>query len=195
MINSLKKLEKNLGYKIRDNVFCLAIDTATKSGIASIYINGKNVVIKTNLIEIPKIDKDIDDKADVYEAKLRGFLNEIRLLKQLVKTGLENNQKKYIKLLILENSFLKMNVVTFGFLRALQGIIYAELNDIFDEVKIIFPITARKLVGFQSTLPKGSKGKDKKKEIIRWISKVVEEQIDDDNIADALLLAFAGLKK
>jgi len=193
MINSLKKLERNLGYKLRKDMFCLAIDTATVSGIATIYTNEK-VIIKTNLIKIPKIDKTLEDKAEVYEAKLRAFLNEIRALKALIKVGLENNKKKYRRILILENSFLKVNVVTFGFLRALQGIIYAELNDLFDEIQIIFPTTARNLVGFQSHLPKGTKSKDRKKEIMKWISNVVEEEIKDDNCADAILLAFAGLK-
>jgi CRISPR/Cas system-associated endoribonuclease Cas2 len=195
MIKTIKQLEKNLGYKVQNNVFCLAIDTATKSGIAIIYTTEKNVTIKVDLIKIPAIDKSLEEKAEIYEAKLRAFLNEIKLLKKQLEIGLENNKKKYRHILILENSFLKMNVVTFGFLRALQGIIYAELNDVFDEIKIIFPIAARKLVGFESHLPRGTKAKDKKKEIMKWISNIIEEPIADDNIADALLLAFAGIKK
>jgi hypothetical protein len=194
MIKSLTKLQKNLGFKLQDNVFCLAIDTATKSGVAIIYTNQK-LVIKTDLIRIPEINKEIEEKAEVYEAKLRAFYHEIRALKSTLQVGLDNNVKKYRRILVLENSFLKMNVVTFGFLRALQGIIYAELITLFDEVKIIFPVTARKLVGFESRLGKGTKPKDKKKEIMRWISNIVEEEITDDNIADALLLCFAGLKK
>ena len=191
MIKSPKKLEKNLGFKLRDNVFCLAIDTATKSGIAMISIFKKKLWIKTFIIHLPALPKDLEDKNEKYDAHLESFL---KLIRKEVKTQL-SNPEGVTMLLVLENSFLKMNVVTFGFLRALQGIAYAELYDRFNERKIIFPVTARKLVGFQSHLPKGSKGKDKKKEIMRWISNVVEEKIIDDNIADALLLAFAGLKE
>ena len=60
---------------------------------------------------------------------------------------------------------------------------------------IIFPTSARKLVGFKSALPKGSKSKDKKKEIMSFISNIVDEEVKDDNCADAIMLAFAGLKE
>ena len=191
MINTIKKLQKNLGYKIKDNIFCLAIDTATKSGIAMIYLNKGKLAITTYLLKIPALPKDVESKAEKYQEHLASFV-------KLVDAELISKLPFYNKeqsLLILENSFLKMNVVTFGFLRALQGILYAKLCDKFGEIKIIFPTTARNLVGFKSSLPKGTKGKDKKKEIMRWISNVVEEQICDDNVADALLLAFAGLKE
>lgn len=190
MIKSLKRLEHNLGYKLYNNMFCLAIDTATKSGVAIIYINKNKLEIETFTLQLPPLSKDIESKAEKYQEHLAAFV-------KLVDTELIHkfNTKCLPSLLVLENSFLKMNVVTFGFLRALQGILYGKLHDKFTIIKIIFPITARKLVGFKSTLPKGSKGKDKKKEIMKWISNVVEEPIKDDNIADALLLAFAGLKR
>jgi Holliday junction resolvasome RuvABC endonuclease subunit len=196
MITSLTKLQKNLGFKLdtEEYEFCLAIDTATKSGFALLSFNKNKVFIKTFALALPKLSKEIEDKAEKYEEHLAQFVELIdkELISQL---KYKKITEKSIKLLVLENSFLKMNVVTFGFLRALQGILYAKLKPEFDEVKIIFPITARKLVGFKSTLPKGSTSKNKKKEIVKWISNIVEEQIIDDNIADALLLAFAGLKK
>jgi len=193
MIKSLKKLEKNLGYKLQDNIFCLAIDTATKSGIAFISIIKGKLNIETFVMTLPTLPKDMEDKSEKYVEHLEMFN---QLISDELITRIEKSKfKEGTKLLVLENSFLKMNVVTFGFLRALQGIAYARLRPYFGRPKIIFPITARKLVGFKSTLPKGSKGKDKKKEICRWISNVVEEKIVEDNMADALLLAFAGLKK
>lgn len=191
MIKNLKKLEKNLGFKLYDNVFCLAIDTATKSGVASIYINKGKLSIGTYLLKIPALPKDMESKAEKYQEHLSLFV-------KLVDAELIAKLPFYVEekaILILENSFLKMNVVTFGFLRALQGILYAKLCDKFGIIKIIFPTTARKIVGFQSKLGKGAKPKDKKKEIMKWIGNVVEEIIVDDNIADALLLAFAGLKR
>jgi len=190
MIKTLKQLEKNLGYKVKDNVFCLAVDTATKSGIAILFINKGKIQIHTSLMELPKLSKESESKAEKYEEHLGEF---VKLVDEVIIKPLPVYSKP-LSLLVLENSFLKMNVVTFGFLRALQGIVYAKLVDKFGEVKIIFPITARNMVGFQSKLPRGSKPKDKKKEIIKFISNIIEEPIKDDNIADALLLALAGIK-
>lgn len=191
MTKSLKQLEKNLGLKLKDNTFCLAVDTATKSGIAMIYINKGRITIVAFTIKLPSLSKDIEDKNEKYEEHLRLFskLVEEELVERLPMYSKQNS------ILVLENSFLKMNVVTFGFLRALQGIIYEKLHRKFEIVKILFPTTARKLVGFESHLPRGTKGKNKKKEIMKWMSKVIEEPIKDDNIADALVLAFAGLRR
>ena len=191
MIKTLKKLEKNLGFKLKDNTFCLAFDTATKSGIAIVDIVKGKVSIMTDILKLVPMTKDAEDKAEIYEEKLADFWLKVDIFAKDRIPNLENRKS----LLILENSFLKMNVVTFGFLRALQGIVYAKLKPKFDDVKIIFPVAARKLVGFESRLGKKAKSKDKKKEIVKWISNVVEEAIDDDNKADALLLAFAGLKQ
>ena len=187
----IKNIKKRLGYKIKKDIFCLAIDTATKSGIAMIMVESNHVKIDTFLLKLPPLPKDVESKAEKYQEHLSSFVKLVdeELIKRLP------IYSKELSLLVLENSFLKMNVVTFGFLRALQGILYAKLCDKFKEVKIIFPVTARNLVGFKSNLPKGTKSKDKKKEIMRFISNIVGEQIKDDNVADALLLAFAGLKE
>jgi hypothetical protein len=193
MINDFVKLQKNLGFKLQDNIFCLAIDTATKSGITFISIIKGKLKIETFVIKLPALPKDMESKAEKYEEHLKMFYQLI--LDELVTKIQKTDFKKGKKLLVLENSFLKMNIVTFGILRAYQGIAYATLKPYFNEVKIIFPITARKLVGFESRLPKGTKGKEKKAEICKWISNVVEEEITEDNCADSLLLAFAGLKK
>jgi len=186
-----KRLERNLGFKIQKKVYCMAVDTATKSGIAIVFADYNKTTIETFTMKLPALHKSIITKEEKYEEHLKLFY-------KLVVEKLEPKTLIYgypSALLILENSFLKMNVVTFGFLRALQGIVYAKLFEKFGLIKIIFPKTARKLVGFQSSLSKGSKNKDKKKEIMKWISNVVEEKITDDNEADALMLAFAGLKE
>lgn len=193
MIKTLKQLEKNLGYKCYDDTFCLAIDTATKSGIAFVCIFRGKLKIYTYLLGIPALPKDMEDKSEKYVEHLEKFYT---LISENLIPKVTTDHDIYIhRFLVLENSFLKMNVVTFGFLRALQGIVFALLRPHFHRPKIIFPTTARKMVGFQSHLGKGAKPKDKKKEIMKWISNIIEEPVKDDNIADALLLAFAGLKK
>ena len=187
---SLKKLERNLGYKVRNNIFCLAIDIATKSGIALVHIFDGKVKIETFTLKIPALPKDIEDKNEKYEQHLRLFS---KLFEEELLPRISFSLKNY-SLLVIENSFLKMNVVTFGYLRAIQGIAYEKLHRKFSRVAFYFPTTARKMVGFESRLGKKAKPKDKKKEIMKFISNIIEQPIKDDNESDALLLAFAGLK-
>ena len=187
----LAKLQKNLGYKIKKNIYCLGVDTASTTGIAIVKVSNKYVDINTSIIKIPSIPRKIKDqleKAEKYEIAMEGLLNSIRNFTKDIKVPSKS-------MLILEQSFLSINPVTFGFLRCCQGIFYSELYDYFSAIKIWLPTTVRKMVGFKSSLPKGTKSKDKKKEIMNWVSNVIEEKILDDNISDALVLTFAGLKQ
>jgi hypothetical protein len=77
----------------------------------------------------------------------------------------------------------------------LCGIIFAELFDNFEQIKIIFPLSARKNVGFKSELKKGTKSKDKKQEIINFVNNIFGTEEVDDNITDAIILALNGLKE
>jgi Holliday junction resolvasome RuvABC endonuclease subunit len=189
MIKTKQQLERALGYKVLDNITCIGIDTASKSGIAIIKIKGNKVDIQSFAIKLPALPKDIEEKSEKYEQHLKDFsdLFDKELLPKL-------NEKEN-DILVLENSFMKVNVVTFGLLRAYQGILFEKLRKKFKKLRIVFPVTARKEVGFQSRLPKKAKYKDRKKEIMKWVSNVVEEEIKDDNCADALLLCFTGIKK
>jgi hypothetical protein len=86
-----------------------------------------------------------------------------------------------------------MNPDTYGELRALQGIFYAELYDYFQEIKIWLPGTVRKMVGFHSVLNRSAERKDKKMEIVQWVNNVLGTKIDNDNISDAIILSLAGV--
>ena len=119
------------------------------------------------------------------------MLRSIRDFKQK-----EFGSKKASKtVLVLENSFLSFNPVTFGLLRMLAGIIFAELFDNFEEIKIIFPLSARKGIGFKSQLKKGSKREEKKKELVDFINNIFGTQETSDDITDAIILALNGLKE
>jgi Holliday junction resolvasome RuvABC endonuclease subunit len=189
MLKKLKDLEHNLGYKVYDNVVCVGIDTASKSGISIVQIIKGKIKIETFTLKIPLLSTDIEEKTEKYAQHLKDFsdLFDKELLPKL------KNQTN--DLLVLEQSFLTINPVTYGLLRAMQGILFEKLRNKFKNIKFIFPLTARKEIGFRSQLPKGSKPKDKKKEIMTFISNIIKEPVEDDNIADALLLVFAALKK
>jgi Holliday junction resolvasome RuvABC endonuclease subunit len=119
------------------------------------------------------------------------MLRTIRDFKKKEFTKKRTNQS----VLVLENSFMGVNVVTFGLLRMLAGIVFAELFDNFEKIKIIFPMSARKQVGFKSQLKKGVKREEKKKEIVNFVNTIFNTTIKDDNEIDAIILALCGLKE
>lgn len=202
IILSLKKLEKGLGLKLKTNAICLGVDTASTTGLALISINDDKVIIETSLFKLPSIPKKIADqmkKAEKYEQAMDSALN---LIRDYRKEKLNyQNPEGVPKILILEQSFLLrignrvINPETYGYLRSLGGIYYSELYDSFDEIKFYLATVVRKLVGFRSNLKRGTPTEEKKKEICNWISNVVKEKIESSDIADAMILSFAGLLK
>jgi len=188
---SLSKLEKNLGLKLKNNIYCVGVDTACTTGVCFLTITKDTATFEWELFKLPVLPKKIKDqmeKSEKYEAVLDFAVNAIRDLKKKCKKT-ENG------ILVLEQSFLQMNPETFGELRALQGIFYAELYDYFSEVKIWLPGVVRKMVGFHSTLGRSAERKDKKQEIVNWVNNVLGTKIDNDNISDSIILAIAGLLK
>jgi hypothetical protein len=197
MINNKQKLEKNLGYKVMDNITCLGVDTATSTGLALIKIKKNKVTIETSTFKLPTIPKKIADqleKAEKYEKAMESGVN-------LIREYMKDKKIETPSLLVLEQSFLLMigkrviNPETYGYLRSLGGVYYSELFDYFDNIKIYLATVARKLSGFHSKLERGTERTEKKQEICKWISNIIQEEIKDDNCADALMLSFAGIKK
>jgi Holliday junction resolvasome RuvABC endonuclease subunit len=184
----LSKLERNLGLRLKTNIYCVGVDTASTTGVSFLTITDKTATFEWELFKLPVLPKKIQDqmvKAEKYESVLDFATVAIRDLKKKCKKT-ENG------ILVLEQSFLQMNPETYGELRALQGIFYAELYDYFAEIKIWLPGTVRKMVGFHSTLNRSAERKDKKMEIVTWVNNVLGTKIDNDNISDAIILSLAG---
>ncbi len=190
MINiKLSKLEKNLGLKLKTNIYCVGVDTASTTGVSFLTITDKLATFEWELFKLPVLPKKIQDqmvKAEKYESVLDFATVAIRDLKKKCKKT-ENG------ILVLEQSFLQMNPDTYGELRALQGIFYAELYDYFQEIKIWLPGTVRKMVGFHSSLNRSAERKDKKMEIVNWVNAVLGSQLTDDNLSDATILSLSGV--
>ena len=191
MINfKIKDIEKKLGFRLKKNTMVLGVDTASITGLAILETDKKSLKIKTSIFKLPVVKKT-DELSDKFVEKLEFMLRSIRDFKQK-----EFGSKKANKtVLVLENSFLSFNPVTFGLLRMLAGIIFAELFDNFEEIKIIFPMSARKIVGFKSQLKKGSKREEKKKELVDFVNSIFGTQETSDDITDAIILALCGLKE
>jgi len=185
----IKDIEKKLGFKLKRNTLSLGVDTASTTGLAILETDNLRLRIETSTFKLPTVKKT-DELSDKFVEKLEFMLRSIRDFKK-------NNLKKKASntVLVLENSFMGINVVTFGLLRMLAGIVFSELFDNFEQIKIIFPMTARKEVGFKSQLKRGAKREEKKKEIINFINAIFDTQIKDDNQVDALILALNGLKE
>lgn len=194
MINiKISKLEKNLGRKVKCPTFCVGVDTAATTGVCILTLTGLGAHFEWELFKLPSIPRKIADqmvKAEKYEQTLdsmRGMIEEIK-----DKQKLENLKNS---ILVIEQSYMFNNPETFGILRAEQGIVYSVLGPEFEEVKIWLPTVVRKMVGFQSNLNRSAERKDKKQEIVNWVNKVLGAKLVDDNLADATILALAGVIK
>jgi Holliday junction resolvasome RuvABC endonuclease subunit len=190
MTFKLKTIEQRLGFKLKKNTMVLGVDTASTTGLAILETDNKSLKIRTSIFKLPIVKKE-DELSDKFVEKLEFMLRSIRDFKK-IEFGLKKANKT---VLVLENSFLSFNPVTFGLLRMLCGIIFAELFDNFERIKIIFPMSARKMVGFKSQLKRGTKSKDKKQELINFVNGIFKSEETSDDITDAIILALCGLKE
>ena len=199
MTFKIKTINKKLGFELKKNTYVVGVDTASITGLAILETDNKCLKVKTSIFKLPTVKK-ADELSDKFVEKLEFMLRSIRDFK---KNGF-GCKKANKTILVLENSFLGCNPVTFGLLRMLCGIIFAELFDNFEEIKIIFPMSARKNIGFKSKIKrikgatnkqKTQSRKNKKQELIDFINNIFGMQETDDNIVDAIILALNGLKK
>jgi Holliday junction resolvasome RuvABC endonuclease subunit len=186
----IKDIEKKLGFNLKKDTYCIGVDTATTTGLAILETDKKLLRVTTSTFKLPDVKKE-DELSDKFVEKLEFMLRNIRDFKKKE----FGNKKANKTVLVLENSFLSFNPVTFGLLRMLCGIIFAELFDNFEKIKIIFPLSARKNVGFKSVLKKGTKSKDKKQEIVNFVNNIFGTQETSNDITDAIILALNGLKE
>lgn len=186
----IKSLEKKLGFKLKRNAYVIGVDTASITGLCIMETNNQSIKVNTSTFKLPVVKKT-DELSDKIVEKLEFMLRAIRDFKK----NEFANKKASNTILVLENSFMGINVVTFGVLRMLCGLIFAELFDNFEIIKIIFPMSARKNVGFKSQLKKGVKREEKKKEIIDWVNNIFGSNLENDNETDAIILALNGLKE
>lgn len=183
------KIEKALGFKLKRNTSSLGIDTASTTGIALLQTTEKKLTLQVFLYKVPKIPKDTEDKSEKYGEVMNMVLLWARdFIKQ-------QKIKKQDSVAVLENSYMGFNAWTYGFLKALMGILYSQLYDYFDTITIKFATAARKAVGFQTKLDRSAKREAKKEEIICWVDNIFHLKERSDDMADAIILSLVGLKR
>jgi hypothetical protein len=201
---NIKKVEKKLGRKLQKNSFCLGVDTAATTGLALITTTETDLILETDIFKLPILPRKIADqmiKAEKYEQSLDSMINLIREFKKKYETLLNTPRKDSI--LVLEQSYMFNNPETFGILRAEAGLMYSEFYDLFSEIKVWLATVVRKIVGFQSIysrsdlqhLKPGKRTEKKKLEIVNWVNNKLGTEIEDNNIADAVILSLAGIIK
>ena len=184
-------IEKKLGFKLKKDTYTIGVDTASTTGLACIETSEKTLKVTTDIFKLPAVGKD-DEKCDKYVEKIEFMLKSIRDYKTR-QFGCKKKASKTV--LVLENSYLGFNAYTYGQLKVMMGIIFSELYDYFESVKVPFATTARKSVGFKTQLKRGAKREEKKHELIDFVNNIFDTKETSDDICDAIILALVGLKE
>lgn len=154
-----------MGKLIRENFTCLGVDTASRTGWAKIVTTSKEVKIDYGFIDIDSKDRNFK------------FNQMIEIFPSLIK-GCDK--------VVIEDVFLKFNVMVHSFLSRIGMIVYVICHQQgIKEKGFIWATTARKNIGI--------KGNAKKEEIHREFIEKFDIKIDDPDIMDAVILALTGI--
>ncbi|MHA1754279.1 MAG: hypothetical protein ACTSYR_02050 [Candidatus Odinarchaeia archaeon] len=168
-----QKLRKD--FKIRtQNKFVLALDAASTTGWALVYCSKGFYKFFAGQLKLSK-DKE-------------KFCDQLIQLSMTYKHAFKRLKSKRIKVLVLEDTHLGINVHTFGYLSRLGGFIEGFLYYDFDQSILIKPTHARKILNI--------KGNARKEDIVSSINTLlgIKLQNNEHNIADALVLSLAYLR-
>jgi Holliday junction resolvasome RuvABC endonuclease subunit len=183
MIKSLKKLEKNIGKTLKKDTLCLGIDLATVTGIAFIETTPK-ITIETYRFKVPEVENPKENVPTILESLM--WLSKD--LEEKIKT-----YKNPYKILVIEKCYIGKNAHTALILSAFAGIIFANIYKHFEEIYFIPPTTSRKNIGL--TIPPKMNRIDRKQKVMEFVKNIIEQDIDNDDEADALVYAINGLIK
>lgn len=163
-----KDLSKILDFKVNRNIKVLGIDTATRTGWCTIDSLGS-----TSYIDYGFIDIDVKNEGVKYDLMIDFFQKQLDNFKPDV--------------IIIEDTFLRFNVSVlkklsrFGMIPYVLGKLSERQNQRF----FIGPAEARKNIGLTGTA--------KKKVVHEEFKQKFNLEVDDEDIVDAIILAFNGV--
>jgi len=163
----IKEVEKKLKIKIKKNINVLGIDTASRTGWATIKTNSKNLEIDYGYIDVRKL-KSLNEK---YDAMINSFGSLIKPKQNKV---------------VIEDTFFGPNVYTLKLLSRIGMIVYVLAR--LKKIKNVFFInasSARSRLNFNS--------RAKKEEIHKEFRRRIKIKILDKDIMDAIILALNGV--
>lgn len=173
----ISRLESKLGKLISKNKIVLGWDVSTHStGFALIRTTNKYLIIeRVGKITVPKLNS-INELIDLFLSQIREIKSEI-------------NKHFVLDINIIEDCFLKFNVDTLKKLARFGCLLYVVFKDMSKQQKFLYAVSARKIIGFHKKKGKGNI----KKQVIEYLNNLFEVKIKDDDVADAIVLALAGL--
>lgn len=169
-----KTLEKAIGKKIITGISSFGVDTASRAGVARSHADKDWVYVDCFFVEIKTTDLFFK-----YDKMFEVFHNTFK----------EVADKPENYKVVIEDTFFGKNVNVLKQITRLGMIVYisAKLAGIND-ISFIYPTSSRKNIGINSKL--------KKKEVHEALCKMLEiKDIDDSDIADAIILSINGLIK
>ena len=200
----IKKIEKQLNLKIRKNTVSLGIDVAEKNtGLCLLRTSSTDFYIEQfNKISILKDKKK--NKKTMHQAVSEFIKKGVLIRKSLKK------YEKEKKIVILEDAFLGFSVWTTKILSKFEIIAYLLFKVWTKNIPDpIMAIKARSVVGFatdkgdyvyKNKLTGGGrrkvfmrKPKPLKQQIKDWVQEKFNMTVEDDDLADAFILALNGL--
>jgi hypothetical protein len=169
MILNKKLIEKKLDKKLRSNVVSVGVDTASRAGICISVVDKEDLHLETLFIDINS--KDIYFK---YNQLIKSFSSILNV----------KNPKDYV--LVIEDTYFGKNVEVLKMISRMGMIVYmcGHLAGI-EDIRFIYPTSSRKQLGIKGTL--------KKAEVHKELAKILGSQVDDPDIADAIILSLNGL--
>jgi Holliday junction resolvasome RuvABC endonuclease subunit len=165
IVLKIKDLEKQLGKLVKRNITCLGVDTASRTGWCIIKTTDKEANIDYGFIDIDSKDRNFK------------FNQMIDMFPNLIK-GCD--------VVVIEDVFLKFNVMVHSFLSRIGMIVYVICHQQGIKSKdFIWASTARKNLGL--------KGNAKKDIIHKEFTEKFGIKIDDEDIMDSIILALNGI--
>lgn len=182
---TIDELSDILDLEIKKNFISLGFDVAEKvSGVVILRTDDKNVYLDINtIVEIKKAGKgNLHNNILEFNSKLKTLLDEFTVKYKL---------NKEAKRVIIEDCWFGQSVWTTKVLSKFATVVFLVFKDWTNNIPDpIQPRSARSKVGFVKD--KESKLKIKE-QIQNWIEDKFELTLEDDNEADAFILALCGL--
>lgn len=182
----LETVEALIGENLKPHSVSIGFDVSMYStGIAIIRTTDIYLIVeKVHKIKVPKLAKYATTKQRLDNVNL--FLSQLDDFKREV-------AKEYtLDINRIEDCFMGQNVKTLKALARYGILVYDRFRSISKDVDMILPTPARSKIHFKKS-GKKVKGDKLKKEIMNHVNTILDTNIKETDIADAVVLALAGL--
>jgi len=176
----LERISTLTGSALLKNTTVLGSDTSVHStGLAVVRSTEDSVIVDlTHIIQVPKDAQDLD-AINIFADQLEDFKRSV--------IG-----KHKIDKLIIEDTFFSQNVNVLKKLTRHGVLVYDRFRSVVKSAELMMPTSARNRIGFKASIPKLPSPK-LKKEIMKYIGDLLNIEVTQNDIGDALVLALAGL--